>query len=99
MKTAFCLDCDRSIKLDDRLRIGNVVECPHCESEFQLVQMDPPELEWLYDLEDWEEEEEEEEEDLRHWSWKIAKRGRLNSFERPHERGRTRGKQSEKEFD
>ena len=93
MKTAYCLDCDRSIKLGDRYRVGGTVECPHCESEFLVVNLDPPELEWLYEEDDdWEEEEEEEEEQAEeYWSWMMAKRSRVNAFDDKHTRNRNRG--------
>ena len=93
MKTAYCLDCDRSIKLGDRVSSGDTVECLYCETAFQIVDLDSLELEWLYaEDNDWAaeaaeeaaEEEEEEEEDL--WSWKLAKRSRINAFDRIHDR-------------
>ena len=97
MKTAYCLDCDRSIKLGDRFHVGNTVECPHCESEFQIVNLDPPELEWFYDEEDdWEEKEEEQAEE--YWSWMMAKRSRINAFDEKHARNRGGPRKYEYEY-
>ena len=94
MRTAYCLDCDRSIKLGDRFRVGDTVDCTHCEAEFQLVSLEPPEIEWLYEDEDddWEEEEEEEEEEAEDYrSWQLAKRSRINAFDQKHARNHSRG--------
>ena len=102
MKTAYCLDCDRSIKLGDRVSISDVVECLHCEAEFQIMNLDPPDLEWLYEEDDdwYEEEEEEEEEDgAESWSWMLAKRRRVDAFDQARDPNRNREGRRKNEYE
>lgn len=106
MQSAYCLDCDRSIKLDGKLQIGDEVTCPHCESEFTLIDLNPPELEWLYeddaDLDDDDDEEEDEEDDetVSAWSWKLAKRQRIITVDQTPARGdREARRNNEREHD
>lgn len=54
---AFCPDCDGRIVLHPRIRMGQQVNCPHCGTDLEVVEMDPPELDWVYD---WSYEEVEE---------------------------------------
>lgn len=51
MANVYCLDCDSKIMLDQRTRVNSELMCPHCEAEFQIVSLDPPEIVWSY--EDW----------------------------------------------
>jgi lysine biosynthesis protein LysW len=65
MATVFCLDCDRKITLHPNQQVGDSVICSSCNSEFEIVNLDPPEIEWSYD--DYEEEEEEDWDDDEEW--------------------------------
>lgn len=49
MAVVYCLDCDRKLPLTLYQRKGNVIVCPACDTEFEVVTMNPPEIEWLYD--------------------------------------------------
>lgn len=49
MATAFCPDCDEEINLGRKARIGQRVTCPNCESALEVIETDPPELDWAYD--------------------------------------------------
>lgn len=49
MSTAFCLDCDCSFDLDHNFKVGQRVACPRCETKFEVVSLDPPELDWVYE--------------------------------------------------
>ena len=55
-----CLDCERPIKLTFHPLIGQIITCPHCDAEFEVIEVDPLELDWVYF------EPEDAEED---WSW------------------------------
>lgn len=96
MAMVLCLDCDRKIELNLNHKPGDQVECPSCGSEFEIVSMDPPEIEWLYDDyddEEWDDEDEDWEDDDwedsdENWSWMIAKRQRLQMVPSPTRRKR-----------
>jgi hypothetical protein len=60
MATVYCLDCDRKIVLNPMQKAGDRVLCTSCGSEFEIVSMDPPELEWLYEEYDDEERDEDD---------------------------------------
>lgn len=86
MAMVLCLDCDRKIELNLNHKPGDKVICSSCGSEFEIVSMDPPEIEWLYDEyddeewdddDDWEDDDDEWEDAEENWSWMIAKRQRL----------------------
>jgi len=59
MPHALCPDCDEQIVLN-RVTVGQMVTCPHCDAELQVINVDPLELDWTYDW-NWEEEEEDDE--------------------------------------
>ena len=69
MAIAFCPDCEESISLSQPKK-GELLICPHCDAELEVINLAPLELDWAYvepaedwDEEDWEEWEEEEEEE------------------------------------
>lgn len=107
MQTTYCLDCERSIKLDKHHHMRSVVTCSHCQSKFQIVSVDPLELDWTYDgpsirehfVDADDEEEFEAVEDLNSWMWKVAKNSRVNEYGHLHERGRTRKGQHRRDTD
>ncbi len=45
---AFCLDCERSIELNSTAQIGQRVRCAHCHVELEIINLNPPELDWIY---------------------------------------------------
>ena len=46
MQAVYCLDCARSINVSDVAQIGDPVFCPHCASEFEVIDLDPIDIEW-----------------------------------------------------
>ena len=68
MAEAICPSCGEDIQLTGKVQLGQEVVCPHCETELEVIDLDPVELDWIDDedwddWDDWDEEEEEEEED------------------------------------
>lgn len=49
MSVAFCLDCDHEVDLGPQPTVGQRVKCPNCEVELELINVSPPELDWVYD--------------------------------------------------
>lgn len=59
-----CPECDTNIDVDsDELEEGEIVSCPECGSEFEVVTTEPLELSKVEDEYEEDEEEEESEED------------------------------------
>lgn len=59
MTTAICPACDRNIKVPNRPRIGQKLVCPHCDTDLEVIEVDPLELDWAYeDLDDFDEDDE-----------------------------------------
>lgn len=61
-----CPDCSANIDLDeDEVEEGEIMSCPECDSELEVVSKSPVQLNSLADEDEEEDEEEElEEEDL-----------------------------------
>ena len=58
---ALCPDCETDLDVqEDEVDEGEIVSCPECGSDFEVVTVSPLELKPV-DEEDYEEEEEEEE--------------------------------------
>jgi len=59
----YCPECDTNLDLEeDEMDEGDVVSCPECGTEFEIITINPIELKPVED-EAYEEEEEEEAED------------------------------------
>lgn len=59
-----CPECDTNIDVDaDELEEGEIVSCPECGSDFEVVTTEPLELSKVEDEYEEDEEEEESEED------------------------------------
>lgn len=66
---AFCPDCDSRIDFPTNAQEGQLITCHNCESELEIIGLNPPELDWAYvgdddwdwddewDYDDWEDEE------------------------------------------
>ena len=65
MSSAKCPDCGRHIDLRADLRLHEVVICPHCDADLEVVSKNPPELDWAYAADFGEGDDEEDEEDER----------------------------------
>jgi hypothetical protein len=40
--------------------VGKQVTCPHCEAELEIIEIDPVEVDWTYDDDDWDEQEDDD---------------------------------------
>lgn len=56
MPYAICPECDGDVYLKSQPSIGDRVDCPHCETELEVVSLHPVELDWP-----WDDDEESEE--------------------------------------
>lgn len=82
MPHVYCLDCDSKIVLHSQIQVGDQCTCSDCDAEFQIVNVNPPEIEWLYD--DYDEydddyddlDEDEDDEEDQEWSHLVAKQHR-----------------------
>lgn len=66
MAVAICPSCGEDIKLAGRSKIGQKVTCPYCDAWLEVIEVDPVELDWVYDEEE-EEDFDEDWEDLEDW--------------------------------
>ncbi|MHA2406066.1 MAG: hypothetical protein ACXACH_04865 [Candidatus Hermodarchaeia archaeon] len=70
MKEVTCLDCNTIILVDDETYIGQNVTCLKCEAEFEIVDLTPIQIEWLYedyDDADYDDDDYEEEYDDKYY--------------------------------
>jgi lysine biosynthesis protein LysW len=60
MEPVNCLSCDDEIRITRPPKIGTLVTCAECgAAEFEIVWLDPLELDWPFIDDDWDEEEDE----------------------------------------
>ena len=53
-KNANCPVCDANIELEENVELNELISCPDCGSELEVVKLDPPELEEApQEEEDW----------------------------------------------
>ncbi len=61
---AICPECETDLDLDEEeLEEGEIVSCPECGLDFEVITKNPLELNPVEELEEEEEDEDEEEED------------------------------------
>jgi lysine biosynthesis protein LysW len=48
MASAYCPDCDENIHLRSP-KVGQKLFCPNCETEVEVISVDPLDLDWAYD--------------------------------------------------
>jgi len=49
MSTTFCLDCDRVLDIGHNPEVGQRVNCPSCDTTFEVIHTNPLKLDWIYD--------------------------------------------------
>jgi alpha-aminoadipate/glutamate carrier protein LysW len=67
MPIAVCPGCDEDIHIPGRPTLGQLVTCEHCGSQFEVISVQPLELDWAFDeleddedSDDWDDEEDED---------------------------------------
>ena len=54
MVTVQCPICDAEVELDDDIEVGDLIDCPDCGTELEIISLDPPEAEEApQEEEDW----------------------------------------------
>lgn len=55
MSAAACPDCGHEISFGPESEEGHIVTCRNCGSEFEIISLNPPELDWAYrePVDDW----------------------------------------------
>jgi lysine biosynthesis protein LysW len=68
--TARCPDCGEKIALRGEVYLGRKIVCPDCETELEVVETSPLQLDWLYEDDfEYEDEEDEQEPDTQEDDW------------------------------
>jgi lysine biosynthesis protein LysW len=49
MVNVSCLDCERSFYLDYRPIEGQIINCPHCAAELEVISVNPLELDFYFE--------------------------------------------------
>lgn len=65
MNFAECISCGSEIKITGQPKMGMQVTCPDCDAGLEVVWLDPLELDWPFDEEDYVDDDDDyyEEED------------------------------------
>jgi lysine biosynthesis protein LysW len=58
-KVTQCPECDSTIVLSTKMKLGEHIECPECGEMLEVISLNPLELDYALGDEDWEEWEEE----------------------------------------
>jgi alpha-aminoadipate carrier protein LysW len=54
MESVFCTVCEGEIALEEGIEEGEIIVCPDCGTEFEIVRLDPVEIEEAPEVEeDW----------------------------------------------
>lgn len=62
MVNAVCPSCGSKVSLYTRPKVGQRVVCPTCKTELEVTWLEPVELDWPFDVEEYEGDEFETEE-------------------------------------
>ncbi len=60
--TVVCLDCDYDIKLDAQPVKGQIINCPNCGTELEIIEVSPLEVDFYYE-DDWDDEDWDDDDD------------------------------------
>lgn len=48
MKTTHCLSCDSKIEIGSKAKIGQFVYCEFCGADFEIIELNPIELDYAF---------------------------------------------------
>lgn len=54
----WCPACGNPIEVGKGVKLGARIECPECGALLEVISLKPPELDYAFEEEKWEEEEE-----------------------------------------
>ena len=57
VESARCPDCGETIRLKGKVHIGREIVCPHCDALLEVIDIDPIQLDWVYEDGDQEDED------------------------------------------
>jgi lysine biosynthesis protein LysW len=64
MARVACPSCDAKFELGRRF-VGDSFDCPDCETELEIISLDPPEASWAYQYDepddDWDDDDDDDE--------------------------------------
>lgn len=44
VKSVFCKDCNDPIELNREIKVGEIIECPNCGAEMEVISLEPIEV-------------------------------------------------------
>lgn len=50
--TAYCRACHSRIRFNERPELYDIVVCPECDEEFEVIRLSPIQLDWPSDFDD-----------------------------------------------
>jgi lysine biosynthesis protein LysW len=59
-KTTWCPDCDATIAFSTRMKLGKSIECPECGVVLEVISLNPLEVDYALEDDDWEEYEDDD---------------------------------------
>jgi len=63
MQSTECPQCGSDVPVGSQPKLGKLVECKECGAELEIVWLDPLELDWPLDEEDYEDDDYDYDED------------------------------------
>lgn len=45
--SVICIDCDSRFKIESA-KIGQIITCPECGADLEIINLEPLELDWAY---------------------------------------------------
>lgn len=49
MNKAKCPSCKNTVEFEEKIKVQDLITCPHCKSLLELVNQFPPTLDWAED--------------------------------------------------
>jgi len=60
VKMAKCPECGNPVQLSKDVKLGTLITCSECDCLLEVISLNPIDLDYAFEGEEWEEEEEEE---------------------------------------
>ncbi|MFH1636492.1 MAG: hypothetical protein ABIG63_21125 [Chloroflexota bacterium] len=59
METAECISCEEKITFQIEPKMGQLVTCPKCDAQLEVVWLDPIELDWPFDDDEYDDDDDD----------------------------------------